>query len=320
MKKNSLFVLMISLLLLFLAACGTSEDTTASPEADAAEEVEEETSITVTHHLGETVVEKNPETVIVFDYGTLETLDQLNVKVAGVAKGSPLPHYLSEYEGDEYENVGSLKEPDFEKIYGMDPDLILISGRQTDAYDELSEIAPTIFVGVDTTNYMESFTENVTLLGEIFGKEEIVEEKLAAINESIDTLYDTASADDKTGLIILTNEGSFSAYGEASRFGIIHDVFGVKAADENIELSTHGMNVSIEYIAEQDPDYLFVIDRNQAIGEKTEADVFNNEVIQGTKAAQNDNIVYLDPTVWYLSGGGLISVEEMVKEITEGIQ
>lgn len=126
---------------------------------------------------------------------------------------------------------------------------------------------------------------------------------------------------DKKGLITLTTGGKVSAYGAGSRFGIMHDVFGVKEADENIEASTHGMSVSFEYIAETNPDYLFVIDRDQVVsGEGNAKELFNNELVNKTNAAKNDKIIYLDPAVWYLTGGGLTSVSKMVEEVEDGIK
>ena len=79
----------------------------------------------VTHELGETTVTKNPKTVVVFDMGTLDTLDQLGIEVAAVPHDG-LPSYLSKYESTTA-NAGGLKEPDFEAISELAPDLILIS-------------------------------------------------------------------------------------------------------------------------------------------------------------------------------------------------
>ena len=50
---------------------------------------------------------------------------------------------------------------------------------------------------------------------------------------------------------MLVNEGQLSAYGKGSRFGLIHDTFGFKAADDKIEASTHGQSVSYEYVLEK---------------------------------------------------------------------
>src|SRR5699024_5929859 len=192
---------------------------------------------------------------------------------------------------------------------------IIISSRQADLYEQFQELGDTIYLGVDYTRYIDSFKENATVIGEIFGKEKEVEEELAAINESIASLSEKAETANQNALIILANDDKISAYGPNSRFGIIHDVFGIPAVDENIEVSTHGMNVSFEYVVEQDPDLLYVVDRSAAIGEGTSEQLVENTLMERTKAYQNDNIFYLDPKYWYLSGGGLVSVAEMIKEI-----
>lgn len=326
-KKNLSLLIMTVFLAVILAACGsnnaaTSNNNTSGAGATAAPTTEptaEPAELTFKHALGETTVKANPQKVVVFDFGTLDTLDKLGVEVLGVPQ-SNIPSYLSKYNDAKYENVGGLKEPDFEKINSLSPDLIIISGRQQDSYEEFSKIAPTLYVAVDNANYMESFTNNVKMLGQIFGKEAEVETELTAINESIQALNTKATADGKKALIILANEGKISAYGAGSRFGIIHDVFGFAQADDKIEASTHGQSVSYEYIADKNPDYLFVVDRDAAVkSDGSEAGsakaAVENELVKNTNAFKNGKIVYLDPNYWYLSGGGLVSVSEMVKEV-----
>ncbi|MFP3358278.1 siderophore ABC transporter substrate-binding protein [Planococcus citreus] len=311
--KKWITAILVLMMFAVLAACGAEEEATDSQTADA----QTTETVKVTHELGETEVPKNPEKVVVFDFGILDTLDQLGVEsVAGVAQGN-IPTYLEQYEDTEkYENIGTLKEADFEAIHAMDPDLIIISGRQAEMYNEFSDIAPTIHLGVDTTDYMNSFTTNMETVGEIFGKEAEIEEELAAINEQIEGIKEKTATSDEKGLIVLANEGKVSAYGAASRFGIIHDVFGVKQADEGIEASTHGQSITYEYILDTNPDMMFVVDRNAAVGNDASAkDSLENELVQKTNAYQNDKIIYLDPDYWYLSGGGLQSVSEMVNAI-----
>ncbi|ANU21201.1 ABC transporter [Planococcus plakortidis] len=317
--KKWITAILVLMMFAVLAACGAEEEATDSQTADA--QTTEAETMTVTHELGETEVPKNPEKVVVFDFGILDTLDQLGVEsVAGVAQGN-IPTYLEQYEDTEkYENIGTLKEADFEAIHAMDPDLIIISGRQAEMYNEFSDIAPTIHLGVDTTDYMNSFTTNMETVGEIFGKQAEVEEELAAINEQIEGIKEKTASSDEKGLIVLANEGKVSAYGAASRFGIIHDVFGVKQADEGIEASTHGQSITYEYILDTNPDIMFVVDRNAAVGNDASAkDSLENELVQKTNAYQNDKIIYLDPDYWYLSGGGLQSVSEMVNAIESAL-
>ena len=320
MKKLTLSLFAL-ILMLALAACGGTKDEekpadNATPEDKPAEE---STEVTIEHDLGETTLEKNPEKVVVFDFGTLDTLDELGIEVAGLPQ-SNVPGYLSKYEDEKYENLGSLKEPDFEAINAMKPDVIFISVRQTDLYDQLSEIAPTIFMGVDTSNYMESFKENMGKIATIFDKEDEMETELADVDASIEDIHSKTEGIDSKALIILATEGKVSAYGPSSRFGLVHDVFGFEPADSNIEVSTHGQNVTFEYILETNPDILFIIDRDAAIGNgATAQDSVENDLVKKTNAFKNDKMVYLNGEYWYLSGGGLQSIKEMIKEVEAGL-
>lgn len=310
MKK--LFVL---LMVLTLATIGIACNNAATESQAGGGE-----KITIEHQLDKTEVTKNPQRVITFDFGALDTLDKLGVEVIALPKAN-IPDYLSKYNDKKYEDVGTLKEPDFEKISELGPDLIIISTRQQDLYDEFKKIAPTIFVAIDTKDYMTSFEKNMKILGQIFGKEAEVDQELAAIRTSIDNLKQKATASKKNALIILANDNKVSAYGPASRFGIIHDVFGIAPVDTNIEASTHGQSISFEYIVEKNPDILYVVDRSAVVSNNATAkQTVENDLVKKTKAYQEGNIVYLDPNIWYLSGGGLQSVNEMIKAIDQSLK
>ncbi|SFF56848.1 iron complex transport system substrate-binding protein [Halobacillus alkaliphilus] len=324
--KKSIWFIVLACFMMFLAACGNnSEDASASDNSNESSEQESEASdessqtVSVEHELGTTEVPKNPEKVAVFNYGTLSHLDDLGISVEGVAKGT-LPSYLSQYDSEEYTNIGSLKEPDFEAIHEMDPDVIIMAGRQGEAYEDLSDIAPTVYISTDTEKLEESYKNGLQTIGEIFGKETEVEEKINQFEETATSVQDIAQNSDKKGLVVLSSGGKLSAYGKGSRFGIIHDVFGVIPVTEEIEASTHGMEISFEYISKQNPDYLFVIDRDQVVGgESAASEVLDNELVNGTNAAQDENIFYLDPEIWYLSSG-LPPVGKMAEEIKTAIQ
>ncbi|MBC1917343.1 siderophore ABC transporter substrate-binding protein [Listeria booriae] len=312
--KKLLMAAMLMLLAVFAVACGTDEKTKADEETAAKE-------LTIKHELGETKVKQNPEKVVVFDFGTLDTLQALGLSnnVAGLPKQS-LPKYLNDFAADKYADLGGLKEPDFEKINEAAPDLNIISGRQSDSYDKFSDIAPTIYQGVDAKDYMKSFQTNVNTIASIFGKEDKAKKQLDAIDKQVADVK-ASVPEGKTGLILLANDGKMSAYGPGSRFGLIHDVLGVTPADPNIEASTHGQSVSSEYIAEKNPDYIYVVDRGAAVGGESSAkSVVENELVKKTNAYKNDHIVYLNPEYWYLSGGGLESVAEMVKEVGDSLK
>ncbi|MCY9012132.1 siderophore ABC transporter substrate-binding protein [Bacillus inaquosorum] len=317
MKKFALlFIALVTAVV--ISACG-NQSTSSSKGSDSKKE-----QITVKHQLDKngTKVTKNPKKVVVFDLGSLDTLDKLGLddKVAGLPKQA-LPSYLSKFKDDKYADVGSLKEPDFEKVADIDPDLIIISGRQSESYKEFSKIAPTIYLGVDTAKYMETFKSDAQTIGKIFDKEDEVKDELATIDNSIADLKKKAEKLNKNGLVIMANDGKISAFGSKSRYGLIHDVFGVTPADKNIKASTHGQSVSYEYISKTNPDYLFVIDRGTAIGETSSTkQVVENDYVKNVNAVKNDHVVYLDSATWYLSGGGLESMTQMIKEVKDGLE
>lgn len=317
MKKIVLGFLVIASL--GLAACGNNEAKTS--ETTASSTVATDTMLTVKDSNGESVeVQQNPEKVVVFDNGSLDTLDALGVgdKVIGAATKN-LPAYLEKYQ--EVESAGGIKEPDLEKINEMQPDLIIISGRQSDYQEQLSQIAPTLYLAMDAEKPWESMQENVTTLAKIFDKEKEAEEKLTDLTKQIDEVKEKASALDQTALVTLVNEGQLSAYGSGSRFGLVHDLFGFKQADDQIEASTHGQSVSYEYVLEKNPGILFVIDRTKAIGGDTSNDnVAANELVTQTDAGKNDQVISLQPDVWYLSGGGLESMNLMIEDVNQALK
>ncbi len=294
---------------ILLASCNSG----ASSEATTNQE-----TIEIIHEQGTTNVVKNPKRVVVFDLGTLESLHELGIEPIGIPK-SNMPAHLAFYKDNAaIEDVGTVKEPNFEKINALNPDLIIISARLQKYYEELSKIAPTIYLGVDLKDYVGSFEKNMKTIGNIFDKTTEAEAKIKEVEAKIETAKQAITKADVKALIVLYNNGKFSAYGKSSRFGFIHDVLGVKVADETIEVSTHGQSISSEFIQQLNPDVLFIVDRSAVVNSTTtNKKEIENPLIQQTNAFKNGKIIYLDPQVWYLSGGGVTSTEMMTDEVMQ---
>lgn len=298
------FLLVIAICIVALGACGKGADQAASSDQ----------KMTIKHELGSTDVVKDPKKIVVFDFGTLDTLDELGIEVAGLPK-EIIPAYLKKYKADQYTNVGSLKEPNFEAISELAPDVILISGRQADLYKEFSKIAPTIYMGIDTQDYMPSFKHNVTTLGELFGKEDEAATALKEIDQQIAAVKADAKQAPES-LVLIAGDKSMSAYGPGSRFGLIYDALGLTAVDTTLDQAVHGQDVSYEYIVKKNPGILFVIDRGEAIGEGASAkQAIDNDLLKNVDAVKTNKVVYLSGDVWYLSGGGIQSIEKMIEEV-----
>ncbi|MCX6498491.1 MAG: siderophore ABC transporter substrate-binding protein [Arthrobacter sp.] len=301
-----------AVLMVALTGCGQT--------ATVGTAAEKPPTITVDHAQGTTAgVPVNPETVFTFDLGVLDTMDALGIEPDGVPKAS-YPAALKKYSEERFTRIGSLKEPDFEAISAGAPDLIIISGRTAGAYEELSKIAPTIDLTLDAAKPMESFKAQTATLGRIFGKESQVTEKLAAIDAKIAETKAKA-ADAGNGLIVLTSGGEVTAYGAGSRFGIIHDVLGVKTAAGIKANAAHGEAVSFEFIKETNPDLLYVVNRDSATGSDATASnaVLDNDLVKSTNAGKNGKIVNLDPAGWYLVGYGLNNVRAMIDAVADSV-
>jgi len=328
LRRRSAALAGAALVVAGLAACATdaapastlepsapeSSETTDAPEAtetDAASPTE----ITVVHPQGETVVPVNPATVLTFDLAALGTLDALGVTVAGVPK-SNLPGELERFAGEEFLDIGTLFEPDFEAVNAAEPDLIIVAGRSSAALPELDKIAPTIDLSNDWASFYESNLTNTRILGEVFDKTEVAESLIADLDARIAAVKAKA-ADAGNALIVLTSGGEVTAYGPGSRFGILHDTLGVTPAVEDVEEATHGEAISFEFILETNPDWLFVVDRDAATGEggAAAAEVLDNELVAQTTAAKEGQIVYVDSVAWYILNGGVPALDTILSEV-----
>lgn len=275
--------------------------------------------LTVTHAQGDTTVDLNPEVVFSFDYAAIDTLSTLGVEVDGAP---PLAGSAPAWLPEDLLNIGSLFEPDYEEINASQPDLVIVGGRSAVVYPELSNMAPTIDVSFGA-DFHESLEANTRLLASIFSLEAEADQALADIQAKIDALAAQVTTGGD-GLIIMVNGGSLSIISPNNARGgrgtLLYETLGLVPTIEDVETATHGEPISFEFLLQYDPEWLFVIDRDAAIGTEDAqpaAAVLDNELMHQTSAWQNDQVVYLDPFNWYIvTGAGLSSANEMLDELS----
>ncbi|GAA3526664.1 iron ABC transporter substrate-binding protein [Aeromicrobium flavum] len=310
-------VLALPLLGLALSACANENEAASGGDTK---------TITVTDALGEEEVPLNPKSVVVFDMGVLDTLDTLGVDaVTGVAKGGATPSYLKKYAGDDYLAVGDLFEPDLEAIPRAKPDLIIVGGRSAAMHDTLEKNfdgVPVLDMSVDENAYLESSRKNILTLASIFEEEQQAEKILAGYDDRIAAVKKQAGGAGK-GLVLLTSGGEVTAYSLNSRFGFVHDVFGVTPVTGELgdTESRHGEAVSFEYIRKANPDLLYVVDRDAAIGEegKSAEEILDNALVKKTSAWKNEKVTYVDAEAWYIVVGGLTSLGTLIDDIEKSL-
>ena len=298
--------------ILIATGCSGSGQNKESAGADAE-------TVELTHSLGTVTVVKNPQRVVALDYSALENLDYLGIKPVAVPKNN-LPGHLSKYKNDEsIVDVGSINEVNLERVYEVQPDLIIMGGRLAESYDQLSAIAPVIYPTVmDVNDFIIAFESNLDDLALLFDKQDEVDKVKSELRDKIENAKEVIAQSDEKALILLHNRGRFSAYGSGSRFGIIHDVLGVTEAAGGLSVHRHGNPVSSEFIQKANPDIIFVVDRSRVVErEDTNKEEIENLLIKQTNAARNGKIYYLNPDVWYLAGGGVKSVDIMIDEVLQ---
>ncbi|MDY5577761.1 MAG: ABC transporter substrate-binding protein, partial [Lachnospiraceae bacterium] len=87
---------------------------------------------------------------------------------------------------------------------------------------------------------------------------------------------------------------------------------------EEIEEIINTFN-NFEFIVDKNPDYIFVMDRDAAIGTdgaKPAREIMENDLVKGTDAYKNGNIIYLaNPAVWYTAEGGIGALDIMLSDL-----
>ena len=274
-------------------------------------------TVTVPVWDGDATVEVSPQTVVAFELAAIDTLDALGVEIAGVPAFGP-PTFLADAMNG-IDTMGSLFEPDFEKLAILGPDLIIAGGRSQGKIDDLSELAQTLDMTISGTDLVETSKVRTAAYGEIFGKQDEAAALIAALDNTLAEAQN-AVAGKGSALIIMTNGGKMSAYGDDSRFGWLHTATGLPEAIADISAENHGESISFEFIADVNPDWILVVDRLSAIGREGEAAAvtLDNPLIAGTTAGQNDQIIYLDSAPLYLAAGGANAIQILLNQLIDG--
>lgn len=152
MFKRFKYMILMSVFVLALAACGnseeSSEETTEETESGTEETTEESSdeansgTIEIEDAHGTVEVPVNPETVVALDNRTFETLGDFGVELVAAPK-DVMPADLGYYVDDEaVENIGNHREPNLEVIAAANPDLVIVGQRFASYYEDIKELVP----------------------------------------------------------------------------------------------------------------------------------------------------------------------------------
>jgi iron complex transport system substrate-binding protein len=231
---------------LTLTACGTGAES-GSGAASTTAAAGSAFPRTVEHAMGEAEIPAEPERVVVLDTGELDSALALGVVPVGAVTTDVSEEFLSYLAEDAegIEVVGTIAEPNLEEIAALEPDLILSNTvRHEDLYDQLSQIAPTVFAA----DLGDTWKENFLLAAEALGKEDEAEAKLADYEKEAAELGQ--SLGDAAGTTITPLrfvQGTIRAYQSKSFIGTVLADIGL----DQVELPTGEVATFAELSAEE---------------------------------------------------------------------
>lgn len=186
----------------------------------------------------------------------------------------------SPYVSDEsVQDIGNHREPNLEIIAAVNPELVIVGQRFADFYEDIKKLVPNaavIHIDIDVSaddgsageKLVNGFKDTTTMLGQIFDKNEEAKQ----LNERFDSALEAAKAayngtDTVMSVIVSGGNIGYSAPHNGRVWGPLYDIFGwVPALQVEKTTTDHqGDEVSVEAIAQSNPDWLFVLDRDAAI-------------------------------------------------------
>ena len=283
---------------LALTSCSTGQEETEDT-AVASDTVE------VEDNNGTQTVDTPPASVVALDNRTFQTLSDWGVELSAGAV-SLMPDTIDYTQDDSIIDVGTHREPDLETIVAVEPDLIVNGQRFAQYHDDIASLVPDATILELDPREGEPFdTElkrQVEVLGEVFGKQdeatELIEDFDAAV-ERVNAAYD--EGDSVMAVNTSGGEIGYLAPGVGRTLGPVFDIFELTPALE-VEGSSddhQGDDISVEAIADSDPDWILVMDRDAAISaeeegyETAENILTSSEALSKVTAVEDEQIVYM---------------------------
>ena len=292
---------------LVLAGCASNEPAAEDkPAAEKPAETEAAAStVTFTDNNGEHTLDLPIESVVATDNRTFQTLDDWGIELTAAARAL-MPSTISMKNDESIIDLGLHNEPDLEAVVAADPDLVINGQRFSQYHDKIAELVPDATIIAFDPRDGESFDgelkRQIDILGTIFDKQseaQQIEDDFDAAVERVKAAYNS----DDTVMSVITSGGEigYSAPGNGRTFGPLYELLGMTPALEVEDSSTdhQGDDISVEAIAESNPDWILVMDRDAAILADDPEYVPGAEVIEGSEplenvtAVQNAQIVYM---------------------------
>lgn len=340
MKIRRTLVASVAAVSLLLTACSSAEDSSNSSDSSsnsaentAADNAAKESGeLKLEDNNGEQTIPLPVEKPAVADNRAFAVLADWGVELSA-APLNLIPESLADtYNKDTVAaDLGSHREPDLEALVAAEPDLVWngqrFSQHQADI-EKLVEDNPVVdFEPREDKDFFEELKRHTTALGEVFEHEEDAQELIEDLDAAIERAK-KAYDPEKTVMAVNTSGGEigYIAPHVGRTLGPIFDLLGMEPAltVEDGSSNHEGDDISVEAIAESNPDWILVLDRDGAVSSDEPDYTPGKDLVENSAALKNvqavkDGNVYVAPKDTY-TNESIITYTKILNEMADAFE
>ncbi len=204
---------------------------------------------------------------------------------------------------EEVQIIGTVKEPNLEEIFALDPDFVILSAdiaNQQSVGNALREAGiACAFFRVDT---FSEYLSMLRLFCDMTGRDDLYEENGLAVQRQIDAVLEKIPSDEPAPTVLLLRAYSTGVKAKAddNLAGVILKDLGA----DNIASRHESLfeNVTLEEIVAEDPDFIFVTTMGSSTEKALDAlksSLEDNPAWAGLSAIKNGRYIVLEKELFH---------------------
>ncbi|GAB6137060.1 ABC transporter substrate-binding protein [Halanaerobaculum tunisiense] len=266
--------------------------------------------VKITDDLGrEVIIEEKPQRIISLAPSHAETLFALEAgdRTVGVTEYADYPEAVKDID-----KVGTIKEPNVEKIIQLQPDLVLAAGiTPKEVVTRLSELGINV-VGLNPTDVAE-IIDSISLIGKATGQveeaDEITDEMRNRVEEITETVAKNIDEDQRLKVFYeIWKKPLYTAGSETFIDNLIHLAGGI-----NIAHQAEGMwpQYSFEVLLAENPE-VYLASPHSWKHQVSKESILQRKKFQEIKAIKNERVYIVDQDIVNRTSPRIITALEKI--------
>jgi len=277
---------------------------------------------TIQHVLGQACIPTHPERIVTLWSDILGNTLALEVKPVGAShysiehENSHFPIYLGDKTKD-VEYVGSLTQPNLEKILLLKPDLILTNSvvqKNIGFYKELSYIAPTVVLDFPPPS-QRSWNKLLQELAFVLDKTEVANNLVNKYRERVDNLKQAlGNQSQQLHISVATVSANYGiyAYGENHPVGKVLSDIGFNRPPL-LQGDFYYINLSEERLTDIDADVIFLLVSSHKRSTELLEQLQQKPIWRHLKAVKQNRVYPVDFLTWH--GIDILSINSVLDDL-----